>query len=98
MTGLKPTVSKPSKASVALRELSAAMTVAACWPEVSGALKAALLIVVIACRVSDPAGDPTNHAYATAPLTIGAVANSVWPSVTACVTLALRIEEPPFNV
>ena len=39
--------------------------IAACWPAVSGALKAALLIVVIACRVSYPAG-PTNHAYATA--------------------------------
>jgi hypothetical protein len=61
LIGLKPTVSKPSNASVGLRELSAAMTVAACWPEASGALKAALLIVVIACSVSEPAG-PTNQA------------------------------------
>ena len=53
--GLKPTVSSPSKASVGLRELSAVMAVAACWPVVSGALKAALLIVVIACSVSEPA-------------------------------------------
>jgi hypothetical protein len=29
---------------------------------------------------------------------MGAAANSVCPSVTACVTLALRIEEPPFSV
>ncbi len=58
---MKPTVSKPSKASVELRELSAAMLLAGCWPEASGAEKAALLIEVIACSVSEPA-TPTNQA------------------------------------
>ena len=48
MTGLKPTVSRPSKASVALRELSAVISVAACCPDVSGAAKVELLMVVIA--------------------------------------------------
>ena len=57
---LKPTVSRPSNASW-FEELSAVITLAACWPVVSGALNAALLIVVIACSVSEPAG-PTYHA------------------------------------
>jgi len=61
LTGLKPTVSKPSKARVGLREQSACTTEAGCWPLVSGAVKAALLMLVIACSVSEPMG-PTNQA------------------------------------
>ena len=98
MAGLKPSVSKPSKASVWLRELSAVMALAGCWPVVSGALKAALLIVVIACSVSEPAGPTIPRIGDGAGGMLLSVANSVWPTATACVALALRIEEPPFSV
>jgi len=42
-------------------ELSAVTAVVACCPPVSGAAKLALLIVVIACKVSAPAA-PTYQA------------------------------------
>jgi hypothetical protein len=61
LTGLKPVVSSPSKASVGLREQSAATALAGCWPASSGAESARLLIVVIACSVSAPAA-PTYQA------------------------------------
>ena len=73
------------------------MTVAACWPVVSGALKAALLIVVIACSVSEPAGPDVPR------IGDGAVderrsCKQRLAGVTACVTLVLRSEEPPLSV